>query len=125
MRRAAAKASLLSLLTLAGTPASAGDRLSGEEIKRLVTGRVGSWTTADGRYSGTTLHRPSGILSSKVKLFGQMKDIPGTWEVKGDRFCRSVPMDLVRTRCQSVVRSGNSYQFINENGKLATVSTFR
>jgi len=110
---------------LAAGPAAAQERLSGPEIRRLVSGRSASWTTPDG-YKGSITYNPNGTLSASTRILGTDQRLSGTWEIRGDRFCRSIALDLVRTRCQTVQRvSAGTFRFYNEDGRLATVTTFR
>jgi hypothetical protein len=98
--------------------------LDSAEIQRLVAGQSANWVRHDGRTGAITYHR-DGKLVSQVTVFGRSMDVPGTWEVKGDRFCRTIRMDSPPTRCQRVFRvRGGVYRFVNDDG-TATTTTFR
>jgi hypothetical protein len=109
---------------VAGGEASA-QALSGPEIRRLVTGRSASWVNSGG-YTGTITYLPNGVIQAKANVFGTSMNVGGTWSVRGDRFCRAMNMGPSGTSCQQVVRAGGgTYRFLNEDGSLATTTTFR
>jgi hypothetical protein len=109
---------------VAGGEASA-QALSGPEIRRLVSGRSASWVNASG-YTGTITYLPNGVIQAKANVFGTSMNVGGTWSVRGDRFCRAMNMGPSGTSCQQVVRAGGgTYRFLNEDGSLATTTTFR
>ena len=109
---------------VAGEAASA-QGLSGPEIRRLVTGRSASWVNSSG-YTGTITYRPNGTIQAKANVFGTSMNVSGSWQVRGDRFCRAMSMGPSGTSCQQVVRAGGqTYRFLNEDGSLATTTTFR
>jgi len=109
---------------VAGGEASA-QALSGPEIRRLVTGRNASWVNASG-YTGTITYLPNGTVQAKANVMGTSMNVSGTWSVQGDRFCRAMSMGPGGTQCQQVVRAGGqTYRFLNQDGSLATTTTFR
>ena len=109
---------------VAGSEASA-QALSGPEIRRLVAGRSASWVNASG-YTGTITYLPNGVIQAKANVFGTSMNVGGTWSVRGDRFCRAMNMGPSGTSCQQVVRAGGgTYRFLNQDGSLATTTTFR
>jgi hypothetical protein len=94
-------------------------------IRRLVAGRSASWVNASG-YTGTITYLPNGVIQAKANVFGTSMNVGGTWSVRGDRFCRAMNMGPSGTSCQQVVRAGGgTYRFLNEDGSLATTTTFR
>ena len=100
--------------------------LTGPQIRTLVSGRSASWVRGDGQYSGTITYHRDGRLTSNAKVMGMTMPISGTWEIKGDRFCRTISLDPVPTRCQTVVPvSAGRYRFVNEDGSTATITSFR
>jgi hypothetical protein len=108
------------------TESMAQANLTGVEIRKLVSGRSASWVRGDGRFSGTITYHPDGRLTSLVKVMGAPISVSGTWEVRGDRFCRIVSLDPVPTRCQNVFPvSRSTFRFVNEDGSLATTTSFR
>lgn len=114
----------LMLTGIAAVPAAAQSTLDGTAIKRLVSGRSASWVNAEGRAGVITYHH-DGKLSAQAKVMGMTIPVSGTWEVRGNKFCRTIRMDSPPTKCQSVIRArGSTYHFIGENGKLATMTTF-
>lgn len=120
--------SLLAALLAAILPAPAlaqqPGALAGDAIRALVSGRSASWVNAEGR-TGTIRYSPDGTIAASVKIMGMTIAVAGTWEVKGDQFCRTIRMDPTPTRCQSVVPvSGKIYRFYDAGGKLATTTTF-
>jgi hypothetical protein len=122
------RGSTLAALVLAGgacaLPAHADTPLSGDAIRKLVSGRSASWVSAEGR-SGTITYNPDGTIAAKARAMGMNFSVKGTWEVKGNRFCRTISMDSPPTKCQTVIPAGGkTYRFIGENGKLATTTTF-
>jgi hypothetical protein len=100
-------------------------KLSGGEIRALVTDKSARFVTGDGRISGTNVWRGSGELNATTTIFGFSKTFSGTWTVEGDRFCKNVLVDFINSRCQTVMRvSANTFQFVNEDGSIASVVTF-
>jgi hypothetical protein len=98
--------------------------LEGPAIRSLVSGKSASWVSAEGR-SGVITYNRDGTIAAKARVMGMNFAVSGTWEVKGNRFCRTIRMDSPPTKCQTVVPAGGkTYRFIGENGKLATTTTF-
>ena len=117
---------VVALALLLCSESKAQTNLPGTEIRRLVSGQSASWVRADGQYSGTITYHRDGRLTSEVKVMGRPMSLSGTWEVLGDRFCRTISLDPVPTRCQKVVPvSGRTFRFVNEDGSLATTTSFR
>ena len=117
---------VLALVLLWSPEGKAQASLTGPEILKLVSGRSASWVRAGGQYSGTITYHRDGRLTSETKVMGAPLSLKGTWEVKGDRFCRTISLDPVPTRCQKVVPvSGRTFRFFNEDGSLATITSFR
>ena len=108
------------------SPALAQEKLTGDQIKKIVTGKSGTWVTSDKRYSGSTAWRADGSLAGKVDTGGSMQDFEGAWAVRGDRFCEEISIDPEGTRCHAMVKaSGSSYQLIDQAGKVASTLTVR
>ena len=123
--QAAAAGIVASVASLAASGHASAQALSGPEIRRLVTGRSASWVNSGG-YTGTITYLPNGTIQAKANVFGTSMNVSGTWAVQGDRFCRAMSMGPSGTSCQQVVRAGGqTYRFLNENGSLATMTTFR
>lgn len=124
-----AKVSLLATaLAVDGSPVALAQEagMSGPEIRRLVTGRTGAWVTGDGRYSGSITYRPDGVIEATASVLGAQMPVAGTWRIEGDRFCRTMRLDPTPTRCQRVVRAGGQvYRFLDEDGSVAAITTFR
>ena len=135
MRRVTPRPLVALLLVAASLPAAPSGAsaqeagLKGAEIRRLVTGRSANWVTGDGRYSGTITYRPDGAIDATASVLGAQMPVAGTWRIEGDRFCRTMRLDPTPTRCQRVVRApgegGQVYRFLDEDGSVATVTTFR
>jgi len=110
---------------LLGAEAASAQALTGPEIRRLVSGRSASWVNSGG-YTGTITYLPNGVIQARANVFGTSMSVSGTWAVRGDRFCRAMSMGPSGTSCQQVVRAGGrTYRFLNEDGSLATTTTFR
>jgi hypothetical protein len=123
---ATAWAAAIVLILLWPAQASAQAKLTGAEIRKLVAGRSATWVRGDGQYSGTITYHRNGTITSQTKVMGAPLSLKGTWEVKGDRFCRTISLDPVPTRCQTVVPvSAGTYRFLNEDGSVATITSFR
>jgi hypothetical protein len=117
---------VIALVLLWSAPANAQANLTGQEIRKLVAGRSASWVRGDGQYSGTITYHRDGKITSETKVMGMPLSLKGTWEIKGDRFCRTISLDPVPTRCQTVVPvSARTFRFFNEDGSLATITSFR
>jgi hypothetical protein len=117
---------VIALVLLWSAPANAQASLTGQEIRKLVAGRSASWVRGDGQYSGTITYHRDGKITSETKVMGMPLSLKGTWEIKGDRFCRTISLDPVPTRCQTVVPvSARTFRFFNEDGSLATITSFR
>ncbi len=124
MRRTMLTAIAPMLMWSPGAEAQA--NLTGPQIRKLVSGHSASWVRGDNQYSGTITYHRDGKLTSDAKVMGMSMPISGTWEIKGDRFCRTISLDPVPTRCQTVVPvSARTFRFVNEDGSTATITTFR
>lgn len=125
--RPSASLALVAMLVAGGAaPALAQDKMSAEQIKRAVSGKTGSWVTADRKYSGTTNYAPNGSLTGKVDTGGSTEEFDGRWGLQGDQLCEQISIDPEGSRCHTMVRaSGNSYRLIDKDGKVASTVTVR
>ena len=104
-RRGTATA-LLALLSAAALPGAANDALSGEELRKLITGNTlkGSYTTEP----LTMVFYEDGLLRGRIGLTGSDS---GTWEIDGNKYCNEwiVYFNGVR-KCYVWVPMGSGYQ---------------
>ncbi len=98
-------------LLLAGFPIApaAAQQLSGEELRREISGNTVTGVHDDGmRYS--EFHSPDG------KVFGHNNHDPvdrGCWDIKGDEVCYYYAGGLVRgTFCWSFTRAGQGFRLV-------------
>ena len=103
--RRAAAAALVALLCSAGLAGAAGERLSGDRIRELITGN-----TLQGNYTTlplTMVFYENGVLRGSIGLTGSDS---GTWEIDGDKYCNEwdVYFDGVR-HCYAWVPHGDGY----------------
>lgn len=107
--RHAAAVGLVALLCSVALPGVAQDRLSGDQIRELITGNTlqGSYTTLP----LTMVFYEDGVLRGSIGLTGSDS---GTWEIEGDTYCNEwvVYFDGVR-RCYAWVPNGNGYVLQN------------
>lgn len=104
---AAAGLALLSPLAASAEPVT----LTSDQIKAAVAGK----TLIGTNHVGLPLWVKFGDGTAWVRL--DARDITMTFEVKNDKFCRTVGSS---TACQTVKRDGETLTFYGEDGSLAS-----
>lgn len=92
------------------TSAVAGDKLSGPEIKELLSDKTTYGKHAFKDIESFGYWRADGTFTGKRNS--------GTWEIKGDKFCRSLASNG-KTSCREIQDNGDGTysHFLAKNGK--------
>ncbi|MBD3764443.1 MAG: hypothetical protein IE927_06820 [Rhodobacterales bacterium] len=75
-------AGLMALMPVAGMAKD----LTGAEIKALLSGKTGTWQTADGKIKGTNAWGKNGV-AKVTGNFGKFTEDTGTWRIDGNQYC--------------------------------------